>query len=175
MKKNLGLLGMALLSLVLVACSFFEREKTASSSTSSSLMMQASTSTQSSLSASMGFKESTVVYLSDEDIDSIQTFGDYKQAFNLLRESYLRDFDNLMAQLPDKTQSALESYRTHAVENLAQQQEGLTIQFANIGDDSTPIPEEGKEILVTILKQVREGLKQHIQGTRDKAQTLLNP
>lgn len=176
MKKKLQVLGVAFLSLLLVACSLFEKETQESPGTTTSSTSQVASSSQSSSSSAtpIELQPSTVVYLSDEEIDAIQTLGDYKNAFKSLSDTSVRDFDELMAQLPEATKAALSPLRTQMETTLAQLQESMGSQFANMGDDSTPIPAEGKEMLVTGLKQAREMIKQHLQTVRDQATMALN-
>lgn len=176
MKKKLQVLGVALISLLLVACSLFEKEtqETPETTTSSTSQVASSSQTSSSSLAPVELQPSTVVYLSDEEIDAIQTLGDYKNAFKSLSDASVRDFDELMAQLPEATKAALSPLRTQMETTLTQLQESMSSQFANMGDDSTPIPAEGKEMLVTNLKQTRETIKQHLQTVRDQATMALN-
>lgn len=175
MKKKLQVLGVALLSLLLVACSLFEKEiQETPAAPEKSTNQVVSSSQSSSIAAPVELQPSTIVYLSDEEIDAIQTLGDHKNAFNSLRDAYLRDFDELMTQLSESTKEALEPLRTQVEPSLSQRQESLNSRFATIGDDSTPLPAEGKEMAAMNLKQTRDILKQHIQTVRDQATAALN-
>lgn len=167
MKKKLIFSCFALLSLAsLAACSSAKEAKEATTPASSTV---ASSST-----ATKDLKESAVTYLSDQEIEAVQTLGDYKNAFKALGDAYVKDFDDLIAQVPAEAQTALEPYRKQVADSLEQQQELLNQQFAAAGDDSTPIPAESKDMMIQSLKQARDMLQETMKTARDQAKTMLN-
>lgn len=156
----------------LAACSSNSNKETKASSTADSSKIVES-STEESSSKDMALKESTIVYLSDAEIDAITTIGDFKHAFTSLMESYVADFDELIAQLPDDAKTQLEPYRGQLVEMLEQQKAALDTQMQAAGDDSTEIPVEVKESLASTLKTVRDQLKQAMETARSQAEAFL--
>lgn len=160
----------------LAACSSNSNKETKASSTADSSKVVESSTEESSTSQSsetITLKESTVTYLSDAEIDAITTIGDFKHAFTSLMESYVADFDELIAQLPDGAKTQLEPYRGQLVEMLEQQKAALDTQMQAAGDDSTEIPVEVKESLASTLKTVRDQLKQAMETARSQAEAFL--
>ncbi|HFI0257012.1 TPA: hypothetical protein ACGOVD_001703 [Streptococcus suis] len=176
MKKKWLIIFSALLAVtVLAACSSNKEETTAkSSSTEQTSTSESSTEESTTESSTTTLKESTVAYLTDAEIDSIQTIGEYKTAMSSLMDSYVADFDELIAQLPEAAQTSLKPYREQVVEMLEQQKSTMDSQFAAIGDDSTVIPEEVRVTVLDTLKTARDQLKQTMATVREQAQTLLS-
>ncbi|MBF0777964.1 hypothetical protein [Streptococcus cuniculi] len=176
MKKKLFPILVGLLTVTaLTACSTnkaTESDSSSSSMTAESSKVEESTSTSSSSEAKT-LKESTIVYLSDQEIDAIQTLGDVKTAFKSLSDAYVADFDELIAQLPESGKNALVPFREQLTQMMDKQQETIATQFASLGDDSTQIPAEGRESMTTALKTARDQLKQAMATAREQAQSML--
>lgn len=170
MKKKLMpfLAGLALLA-SLSACSTSSKSSTASSSETKT----SESTTSSSSSASKTLKDSTVTYLTDADIEAMETLGDYKASFKALIDAYVKDFEDLIAQLPEESQEALHPYRDQLVESLNSQYETLVSQFATYGDDATPLPAETKPTLTASLRNMRDQLQSVMQTAREQARVAL--
>lgn len=172
MKKKMSLTLVALLSVTaLAACSTSKQDTKASSSTSSSSKVEESTTTSSS--SSVELKESTVTYITDEEIEGIQTIGDVKKAFDSLTESYIADFDEIISQVPEKDQKTLEGYRDQVSSSFDQAKETLEKQLAAVGTDETAIPATSKQQLVDGLKKTRDQLQEAMKTARGQAENLL--
>lgn len=175
MKKKLLAVFATLLAVgTLAACSSQKSTDTTKSSTeqTSEKSSTKESSTEGSSTAAT-LKESTVTYLTDEQIDAVQTIGDYKAAYTSLTASYVADFDELIAQLSPTAQEALKPYREQVVTMLDQQKATLDEQFASVGDDSTAIPEEARATVLDGLKSARDMLKQTMETVRSQAGSLL--
>lgn len=178
MKKTV-LLGVTLLSVVaLAACSTSSKTTTSSSSKeTSTTTVESSSETKSSSSStetsSTTLKESTVTYLSDAEIEAISTIADYKNAFQSLTDSYVKDFGEVIDQMPEEAKSTLEPYRQQLLDSFEKQKETLDTQFAALGDDSTELPAESHDTLVSSLKQARDMLKDTMKTVREQAASLL--
>ena len=153
----------------LTACSSQKSAETTKSSTEQT-SEQSSTKDSSTVTT---LKESTVTYLTDEEIDAVQTIGDYKAAYTSLMDSYVADFDELIAQLPPTAQEALKPYREQVVTMLDEQKAAHDAQFAAVGDDSTAIPAEARTTVLDSLKSARDMLKQTMETVRSQAESLL--
>ncbi|MGZ7144742.1 hypothetical protein ACXWOO_10280, partial [Streptococcus pyogenes] len=87
-------------------------------------------------------------YLTDEAIEAIQTVSDYKNSFKSLMDTYVKDFDDLIAQLPENAQKILEPQRDQLVSTFDTQYKALEKQFVTSGiSDDTVIPQESREAL----------------------------
>lgn len=163
----------------LAACSTSQTKESDSSSSTTveSSKVEESTSTSSSTSSSSSktktLKESTVVYLSDQEIEAVQTLGDAKAAFQSLSDAYVADFDELVAQLSERDQKSLAPFRDQLQQMMDQQRDIIENQFANFGDDTTQIPVEGRESMISALKMTRDQLKQAMTTVREQAQSML--
>ncbi len=153
MKKSLSIILSLLAALVLVACS------SSTSNTSSSSSTSQSTTT-------------AVTYLTDAEIDAVQTLGDFKAAFRSLIDSYVADFDALIADAPSNIQTDLQPYREQVVQMMTQQEELIASQFASIGDDSTVIPDVSRETVISSLKSARDQLVAAMETAREQLETL---
>lgn len=173
--KKLTLAGISLLSiLALTACSGASKaEKKETTKEEITTTQQVVEKTTEAASDKKELTPSTVVYLSDEEIDAIQTIGDYKTAFKSLQDSYVKDFEGLIAQLPTAAKTILEPVRDELLVTFEQQLKDLDAQTASFGDDSTPIPAEGKSMMTTALKQARDSLKQSVEAAYEQAKTLI--
>ncbi|HFI0355496.1 TPA: hypothetical protein ACGOV7_000746 [Streptococcus suis] len=174
-KKWLMIFSALLVVTTLAACSNSKEETTSkSSSTEQTSTTESSTKESTTESSTVTLKESTVTYLTDAEIDAIQTIGEYKASMSSLMDSYVADFDELIAQLPAAAQTSLKPYREQIVTMLEQQKSTMDSQFAALGDDSTVIPEEVRVSVLDSLKTARDQLKQTMTTVREQAQTLLN-
>ncbi|HFU4012298.1 TPA: hypothetical protein ACGO7R_000076 [Streptococcus suis] len=170
-KKLFSLCATGLVLLGLTACSTTSKESTsASSSEASSSSTVASSTTESSKTV---LKESTVTYLTDEEIQNIVTIGDFKAAFKSLMDSYIADFEELIAQLPEEQQGTLLETRDQLVVSLEEQYALLDQQFAVIGGDETEIPADVKDMLLTTVTTVRDQLKSAMDSARSQVEELL--
>lgn len=161
--------------LIVTACSANKAKESDSSSSSmtaeSSKVEESTSSTSSSMEKTL--KESTVAYLSDQEIDSIQTLGDVKTVFKSLTDAYVADFDELIAQLPEADKSVLAPFREQMPQMLDRRQETIANKFAALGDDSSQISAEDRESITTALKTTRDQLKQAVATAREQAQSML--
>lgn len=173
--KKFALASVSLLSIIaLTACSGASKtEKAETGKKEATTTKQVEEKTTEAVSAKKELTPSTVVYLSDEEIDGIQTIGDYKNAFKSLQESYIKDFEELIAQLPAAAKSVLEPVRDELLKMFEEQTTSLNEQFATLGDDSTPIPDEAKSTMTTALKQARDMLKTSVEEAYNQAKTLM--
>ena len=120
-------------------------------------------------------KASGVTYLTDAEIEGIQTAGDYKRLFKSLMDTYVKDFDSLIAQLPKVAQNTIAPQRDQMVTTIEQQYKALEDQFAAAGaTDDTPIPAESRDTLISTLKSSRDMLKSTMESIYKQAQDLLN-
>lgn len=170
MKKKLVLSLVALLAVGgLTACSSKTDDTSASSS---STVKETTTEASSSSSSSSSAAESTVTYLTDEEIDKVQTFGDFKEAFKSLIDSYVADFDALIADAPDAAKTTLQPFRDKVVQTMDEQQQVLASQFAALGDDSTVIPDSARDTVITSLKTARDQLKSAMETARQQMESV---
>ncbi|MGT2715696.1 hypothetical protein [Streptococcus respiraculi] len=176
MKKKLFPILVALLMVTaLTACSTNkakESDSSSSSMTATSSKVEESTSTSSS-SEVKTLKESTIVYLSDQEIEAVQTLGEVKTAFKSLTDAYVADFDELIAQLPEEGKNTLAPFREQLTQMLDKQQETIATQFASRGDDSALISEADREKVISGLKAARDQLKQAVTKAREQVQPML--
>lgn len=103
-------------------------------------------------------KESTAKYLSDEEIEAIQTVGDFKNAFKSLSDAYVSDFENLIQQVPEEAQKTLEPFGEQVKTIVTDQQSMLEQQFADISDDQA-IASENRDSVISMLKAARDQYK----------------
>lgn len=118
-------------------------------------------------------KDTEVTYLTDEEIDAVQTFGDYKAAMKSLSDSYVADFNELVEQLPEDYQKAIEEEAWDLEQFMADQQAAFEESVVDI-PDTEAIPEEARESMVSTLKTMRDQLKSTMQDIRDSAVEELN-
>ena len=174
MKKKYLLACVSLLSLVtLAACSSGQNSTTTEQSTTTEVTTESSTTETTTATSAAGLKESTVTFLTDAEIEAIQTIGDYKNAYSSLMNSYVTAFDELIAQLPSSTQDLLKPYRDQVSTMLDEQKASLEAQLATIGDDSTAIPAEARETVLSSLKSARDSLQTAMETARKQAESLL--
>ncbi|TCD45835.1 hypothetical protein D3X11_06395 [Streptococcus sp. X16XC17] len=173
--KNKGITSaVALLAiLALTACSNWGGKKEDGASSSSSKIEKTSSTEETTASTAMTLKESTITYLSDAEIEAVQTLEDYKQAFRSLMDSYVADFDELVTQVPPVAQKNLTPYREQLVQMMDEQYKALEEQFATIGDDDASIPDSVRETLVSTLKAARDQLTQAMTTIREQAENLM--
>lgn len=129
--KKVMLSGLTLLSvLTLAACSTGNKETKTSESkektTQTTVEVTETTEVQE-------IKASGVTYLTDAEIEGIQTAGDYKRLFKSLMDTYVKDFDSLIAQLPKVAQNTIAPQRDQMVTTIEQQYKALEDQFAAVG------------------------------------------
>ena len=171
--KKVMLSGLTLLSvLTLAACSTGNKETKTSESkektTQTTVEVTETTEVQE-------IKASGVTYLTDAEIGGIQTAGDYKRLFKSLMDTYVKDFDSLIAQLPKVAQNTIAPQRDQMVTTIEQQYKALEDQFAAVGaTDDTPIPAESRDTLISTLKSSRDMLKSTMESIYKQAQDLLN-
>lgn len=171
--KKVMLSGLTLLSvLTLAACSTGNKETKTSESkektTQTTVKVTETTEVQE-------IKASGVTYLTDAEIEGIQTAGDYKRLFKSLMDTYVKDFDSLIAQLPKVAQNTIAPQRDQMVTTIEQQYKALEDQFAAAGaTDDTPIPAESRDTLISTLKSSRDMLKSTMESIYKQAQDLLN-
>lgn len=171
--KKVILSGLTLLSvLTLAACSTGNKETKTSESkektTQTTVEVTETTEVQE-------IKASGVTYLTDAEIEGIQTAGDYKRLFKSLMDTYVKDFDSLIAQLPKVAQNTIAPQRDQMVTTIEQQYKALEDQFAAVGaTDDTPIPAESRDTLISTLKSSRDMLKSTMESIYKQAQDLLN-
>lgn len=171
--KKVMLSGLTLLSvLTLAACSTGNKETKTSESkektTQTTVEITETTEVQE-------IKASGVTYLTDAEIEGIQTAGDYKRLFKSLMDTYVKDFDSLIAQLPKVAQNTIAPQRDQMVTTIEQQYKALEDQFAAVGaTDDTPIPAESRDTLISTLKSSRDMLKSTMESIYKQAQDLLN-
>ena len=171
--KKVMLSGLTLLSvLTLAACSTGNKETKTSESkektTQATVEVTETTEVQE-------IKASGVTYLTDAEIEGIQTAGDYKRLFKSLMDTYVKDFDSLIAQLPKVAQNTIAPQRDQMVTTIEQQYKALEDQFAAVGaTDDTPIPAESRDTLISTLKSSRDMLKSTMESIYKQAQDLLN-
>ncbi|MFN8648898.1 hypothetical protein [Streptococcus sp.] len=171
--KKVMLSGLTLLSvLTLAACSTGNKETKTSESkektTQTTVEVTETTEVQE-------IKASGVTYLTDAEIEGIQTAGDYKRLFKSLMDTYVKDFDSLIAQLPKVAQNTIAPQRDQMVTTIEQQYKALEDQFAAVGaTDDTPIPAESRDTLISTLKSSRDMLKSTMESIYKQAQDLLN-
>lgn len=171
--KKVMLSGLTLLSvLTLAACSTGNKETKTSESkektTQTTVEVTETTEVQE-------IKASGVTYLTDAEIEGIQTAGDYKRLFKSLMDTYVKDFDSLIAQLPKVAQNTIAPQRDQMVTTIEQQYKALEDQFAAVGaTDDTPIPAESRDTLISTLKSSRDMLKSTMESVYKQAQDLLN-
>lgn len=171
--KKVMLSGLTLLSvLTLAACSTGNKETKTSESkektTQTTVEVTETTEVQE-------IKASGVTYLKDEEVEGIQTAGDYRRLFKSLMDAYVKDFDSLIAQLPKVAQNTIAPQRDQMVTTIEQQYKALEDQFAAVGaTDDTPIPAESRDTLISTLKSSRDMLKSTMESIYKQAQDLLN-
>ena len=171
--KKVMLSGLTLLSvLTLAACSTGNKETKTSESkektTQTTVEVTETTEVQE-------IKASGVTYLTDAEIEGIQTAGDYKRLFKSLMDTYVKDFDSLIAQLPKVAQNTIAPQRDQMVTTIEQQYKALEDQFAAVGaTDDTPIPADSRDTLISTLKSSRDMLKSTMESIYKQAQDLLN-
>ncbi len=171
--KKVMLSGLTLLSvLTLAACSTGNKETKTSESkektTQTTVEVTETTEVQE-------IKASGVTYLTDAEIEGIQTAGDYKRLFKSLMDTYVKDFDSLITQLPKVAQNTIAPQRDQMVTTIEQQYKALEDQFAAVGaTDDTPIPAESRDTLISTLKSSRDMLKSTMESIYKQAQDLLN-
>lgn len=171
--KKVMLSGLTLLFvLTLAACSTGNKETKTSESkektTQTTVEVTETTEVQE-------IKASGVTYLTDAEIEGIQTAGDYKRLFKSLMDTYVKDFDSLIAQLPKVAQNTIAPQRDQMVTTIEQQYKALEDQFAAVGaTDDTPIPAESRDTLISTLKSSRDMLKSTMESIYKQAQDLLN-
>lgn len=171
--KKVMLSGLTLLSvLTLAACSTGNKETKTSESkektTQTTVEVTETTEVQE-------IKASGVTYLTDAEIEGIQTAGDYKRLFKSLMDTYVKDFDSLIAQLPKVAQNTIAPQRDQMVTTIEQQYKALEDQFAAVGaTDDTPIPAESRDTLISTLKSSRDMRKSTMESIYKQAQDLLN-
>ena len=171
--KKVMLSGLTLLSvLTLAACSTGNKEtKTSESKEKTTQTTVAVTETP----EVQEIKAAGVTYLTDAEIEGIQTAGDYKRLFKSLMDTYVKDFDSLIAQLPKVAQNTIAPQRDQMVTTIEQQYKALEDQFAAVGaTDDTPIPAESRDTLISTLKSSRDMLKSTMESIYKQAQDLLN-
>lgn len=174
MKKTI-LSGLTLLSIVtLAACSSGDKKATTTETTAEKTT-QTTVETTVATSETKEIKASTASYLTDEAIEAIQTVSDYKNSFKSLMDTYVKDFDDLIAQLPENAQKILEPQRDQLVSTFDRQYKALEKQFVTSGiSDDTVIPQESREELLSGLKSARDMLKSTMESTYKQAQDILN-
>lgn len=118
-------------------------------------------------------KDTEVTYMTDEEIDAVQTFGDYKNAMKSLSDSYVADFNELVEQLPEDYQEAIKEETGDLEQLMADQQAALEVSMAGI-PDTEALPVESKESMLSTLKTMRDQLKSTMQDLRDSAVEELN-
>ena len=171
--KKVMLSGLTLLSvLTLAACSTGNKETKTSESkektTQTTVEVTETTEVQE-------IKASGVTYLTDAEIEGIQTAGDYKRLFKSLMDTYVKDFDSLITQLPKVAQNTIAPQRDQMVTTIEQQYKALEDQFAAVGaTDDTLIPAESRDTLISTLKSSRDMLKSTMESIYKQAQDLLN-
>ena len=165
--------GLTLLSvLTLAACSTGNKETKTSESTEKTTQTTVAVTETTEV---QEIKASGVTYLTDAEIEGIQTAGDYKRLFKSLMDTYVKDFDSLITQLPKVAQNTIAPQRDQMVTTIEQQYKALEDQFAAAGaTDDTPIPAESRDTLISTLKSSRDMLKSTMESIYKQAQDLLN-
>lgn len=172
-KKLFPILAGLLTVTTLTACSPNKNNESNSASSSTTVDSSKVEESTSSSSVAKTLKESTIVYLSDQEIEAIQTLGDVKAGFQSLSDAYVADFDELISQLPEGAKKVLTPFREQLTKLMDQQQESIATEFASLGDDSTLIPEEGRDSIISALKTTRDQLKEAMTGARKQALSML--
>lgn len=179
MKKKLFTGFVTLLAVsTLVACSSNKADSKPSASSAASSAKASSSSSEaasssSSQAATKELKPSTVTYLSDEEIAAMKTLGDYKKAFSSLGEAYIKDFEELKAQLPEEAQEVLASVRSELDTAFAEQEKLIAEQITAAGGEATEIPAESHEAMVSSITMIRDHFKRTVEQMREQAATML--
>ena len=174
--KKVMLSGLTLLSvLTLAACSTGNKETKTSESKEKTTQTTVEVTETTETTEVQEIKASGVTNLTDAEIEGIQTAGDYKRLFKSLMDTYVKDFDSLIAQLPKVAQNTIAPQRDQMVTTIEQQYKALEDQFAAVGaTDDTPIPAESRDTLISTLKSSRDMLKSTMESVYKQAQDLLN-
>lgn len=169
-KKMVAMLSLVTISFALATCSSAkttpETKVESTKETSKVAKEEKATSKGDKLEAS------TITYLSDEEINAVQTIGDFKNAFQSLNDSYLADFEGLIAKVPEEAKTALEPFKEQLDDILASTQDTLAQQFSDFAD-SDLIPEEARQPLIDSLFNARDEYQRAMHLAYDQMNTAL--
>ena len=125
------------------------------------------TSSSSSSSRKSSTSTTKVEILSDAEIDSVRTIGDFKNAYNKIVDGYSKYADEIGNKLPSSQRAAYNQQIDEMKKVLEESKQTVASNLAKGGSDSTEIPAEGRSTLINSLKLARDQAESTLQSVMD--------
>jgi hypothetical protein len=134
-----------------------EKTQTSSSSQTTSKVM-----TKTSSNASLDIED--FVYFTDEEIESIKTYGDYKNFYRKINDRMVEFTTKVADQVPGERKeaylAAIERNKARLEDTIAQTDK----VYSEHGSDNTVFPKEELDSLISQMKTVRSTTEESVKG-----------
>lgn len=167
---------LAVSTLAACASSKPKTEATNSSSESSSKVekssskLEKSSSSSKETSSSVASTTNSQPLVTDEEMNSAQTIGDFKALYTKMIDSYLARVDAMAEKMPSSVRSGFETSISSMKETMEKAKTTFNDQLSAVGDDSTVVPEEARSTMIDTFKTARDGAQRMLESAEAQVQ-----
>ena len=141
-----------------------EKTQTSSSSQTTSKVMTKTSSKEEKASSNASLDIEDFVYFTDEEIESIKTYGDYKNFYRKINDRMVEFTTKVADQVPGERK---EAYLAAIERNKARLEDAIAQTdkvYSEHGSDNTVFPKEELDSLISQMKTVRSTTEESIKG-----------